>query len=273
MSNEKIVSFNVGGMIFTTFRTTIAAHKESALYSIMNSEINTTDKKGNIFLDRDPQIFRHLLYFLRTGSLEYELTTNKLEDLWKEADFFQLERCMQIVSQELKNREWSHPGNWRLSSQFPDKKVIILMYSVKQSGAGPSVNMSQSLKFETSIYPNRKVLYKLKGAHDVIDCMGQTFPGLIAARNRTGGIDHRFTSSDKIKNLPPKSVFFWVDRQGGDICLLKLMQMDHMIHSDWLYYWDRTPSYTNLKAEECNLEIWAPNVSYNKQQKQEPPTK
>ena len=74
---EKIVSFNVGGMVFETLRETITSDKKTVLYSILNSDLKTLDSKDRIFLDRDPQLFRHILYFLRTGSLENDITTHK----------------------------------------------------------------------------------------------------------------------------------------------------------------------------------------------------
>ena len=60
--SEKIVSFNVGGEVFETFRATIRSDQDSMLVTMMDSEIKTLDKRGNIFLDRDPELFKHILH-------------------------------------------------------------------------------------------------------------------------------------------------------------------------------------------------------------------
>ena len=263
MDEEKILSFNVGGMVFQTLRATIERDKNSTLYSIINSELKTLDKKGRIFLDRDPEIFRHILYYLRTGSLEHDLSTHKLEDIWREADFLQLNRCVEAIQGEIKMREWNNARNWRLSSKYHTKYVIILMYTKKERALTflpHNLDVAQAVKFEIPANPPRRVLYKIKGSFRVIDCTGRALPGLSPTRNSPDfcSTTSSFTSSDKLDELAAKSVFFLIDlnERDAEVSLFQLMQMDHLVHKSWTYFWDKIPDYSKIKDNSC-LEIWS----------------
>ena len=83
------IKINVGGEIFQTLRTTL--QKSGLLASLLESKIpNTLDENGLIFIDRDPQLFRHVLSGLRTGKifLEEEFPEQAVRC---EVDYFLLE--------------------------------------------------------------------------------------------------------------------------------------------------------------------------------------
>lgn len=89
--NEKTrIGLNVGGKIFYTSKSTLTS-QEGFFTTLFSSSIPTeTDNDGNIWIDRDPEIFPYILNFLRTGLIP------KIDDLFllrricSEADFFQL---------------------------------------------------------------------------------------------------------------------------------------------------------------------------------------
>ena len=263
---EKIVSFNVGGMVFETLRETITSDKKTVLYSILNSDLKTLDSKDRIFLDRDPQLFRHILYFLRTGSLEHDITTHKLEDLYREADFLQLETCMDAIQSEITCREWNNALNWRFMSLNHNKSIIIILNVTEEESKKKPISLPRSVRLEVST--SRKTLFKVRGKLRIVNCMGHALPGITPARDRHGQIIHHYTSNDKLKELPPKSIFFLCTEQKGDLSLLEMMQMDHMIHQDWPYYWSKLP---DLQSEGEGLEFWTAPITQNKHR--EPPTK
>ena len=274
---QTIINLNVGGLVFQTSQATINKDKQSLLYAIVNSDNKVVDSKGNIFIDRDSQLFRHILYFLRTGSLEHDLSTRKLEDLWSEADFYELKRCMEAIHVEMNCREWNNPRNWRFNSDYQNKNIIVVAYprdgfSARVYDKTVKVNIPYSVKFEISTDSPRKVLYRLRNNLILTDCVGHVLPGLTAHRNKAGQVEHYFTSNERLKELPNKSVFFLAkgEEWEANLCLLGMMQMDHMIHQDWEYFWNKIPNFTDVRDENCCFQVWtAPIVN----RKLEPPTK
>uniref|UniRef100_A0A914DI31 Potassium channel tetramerisation-type BTB domain-containing protein n=1 Tax=Acrobeloides nanus TaxID=290746 RepID=A0A914DI31_9BILA len=65
---DDIININVCGKKYTVRRIDLCADPRSKLAEIFrpgSTKILTTDKGGNIYLDRDPKIFRHILAYLR----------------------------------------------------------------------------------------------------------------------------------------------------------------------------------------------------------------
>jgi len=91
---RRCVKLNVGGEIFNTLRTTL--QKSSFLTSLLGSAL---DENGMIFIDRDPQLFRHVLSGLRTGKifLDSEVPEQAVRG---EVDYFQLEGISFIPEKE-----------------------------------------------------------------------------------------------------------------------------------------------------------------------------
>ncbi|KAJ3285006.1 BTB/POZ domain-containing protein kctd6 [Borealophlyctis nickersoniae] len=68
MSNrDETVSFNVGGRLFTTSKTTLNMHPDSMLTRMVNFPKN--DGQSTFFIDRDPDLFAVVLNYLRTNEL------------------------------------------------------------------------------------------------------------------------------------------------------------------------------------------------------------
>ncbi|XP_067931931.1 BTB/POZ domain-containing protein KCTD7-like [Watersipora subatra] len=65
-----VVTLNVGGVYFTTLRTTLLSCPGSKLTSMFNGDINLNlDQRGAYFIDRSGTYFGYILEFLRTGTL------------------------------------------------------------------------------------------------------------------------------------------------------------------------------------------------------------
>ena len=63
-----ILYLNVGGRVFQTTRETVNIHPNSMLASMFSREFvpGAADDNGNWFIDRNPELFKHILEFLRT---------------------------------------------------------------------------------------------------------------------------------------------------------------------------------------------------------------
>lgn len=67
VSDEKL-SINISGRKFETWRNTLEKFPETLLGS-NEKEFFYDEETGEYFFDRDPDIFRHILTFYRTGKL------------------------------------------------------------------------------------------------------------------------------------------------------------------------------------------------------------
>ena len=78
-----VVRFNVGGTAFTSSRATLESAR--SLHAMVLGgphgsfgHINTTSE-GEPFIDADPELFSHVLYFLRRGRLRSGLPDSVIE--------------------------------------------------------------------------------------------------------------------------------------------------------------------------------------------------
>ncbi|XP_030855834.1 BTB/POZ domain-containing protein KCTD21-like [Strongylocentrotus purpuratus] len=96
MSNY--IGLNVGGKIYRTSRTTLTSTPGSFFNLILNGGIpSAQDEQGNYLIDRDGDIFRHILNYLRSNILVLPDGFNELQLLACEADFFQLDTLKEEV--------------------------------------------------------------------------------------------------------------------------------------------------------------------------------
>jgi len=94
VSDDEIVTINVGGHTFTTFRSSLLRFSNSILARMIKGQIPLRkDKDGNLFLDRDPNIFKYILEFLRSSKLVLndETMGTILPQLMMEAEYFMID--------------------------------------------------------------------------------------------------------------------------------------------------------------------------------------
>ncbi|XP_072172538.1 uncharacterized protein [Diadema setosum] len=85
------VGLNVGGIVFQTSSTTLNSQPENFFTSLLSGQFESAkDEAGNFLIDRDGQIFRHVLNYMRNGKLVLPERFDELALLDQEADFFQL---------------------------------------------------------------------------------------------------------------------------------------------------------------------------------------
>ena len=94
-----VVALNVGGKLFTSSYDTFTRVKDSLLAGMLCGRFPVSrDAHGNIFIDRDPKLFRAVLNYLRDETLTPPKDKEKVEALLAEARYFQLpdmERMLQ----------------------------------------------------------------------------------------------------------------------------------------------------------------------------------
>lgn len=90
--NSGAIRFNVGGKIFYSITYTLTRFEQSLLASIFTHQVIVPrDKEGNLFIDRNPEIFKLILDFLRTDHLPKTFASEEQERLFhKEMEFFRI---------------------------------------------------------------------------------------------------------------------------------------------------------------------------------------
>ena len=92
MSHD-IVKLNVGGTIYTTSRSTLTQYSDSMLGAMFGGKLpfeNSKDSEGNYFIDRDGDLFKYILNFLRGSKLVLPNNFQDTEAFRHEIDFFQI---------------------------------------------------------------------------------------------------------------------------------------------------------------------------------------
>lgn len=112
-----VLRMNVGGELFTvpfdtllkrepeSFFTALLTEGQVADYSSSNSSTTTNvmevnrDASGAVFIDRDPEIFRYILLYLRGYTYFHTLDEEKLHRLRVDARYYNLRHLLQVLNE------------------------------------------------------------------------------------------------------------------------------------------------------------------------------
>ena len=102
--SQDIIRLNVGGVPYTTTKATLSRYPNSMIGAMFNGSMPTTvDDDGRYFIDRDGNLFAHVLNFLRSSQLALPDGFKHHDQLAVEADFYQVEPLIQALN-ELKKQ-------------------------------------------------------------------------------------------------------------------------------------------------------------------------
>jgi BTB/POZ domain-containing protein KCTD8/12/16 len=130
MDNRKnqVIELNVGGSCYATSLKTLISEEKSYFHELFtdNGQISLKDSNNRIFIDRDGQLFRYILDYLRTKSLNLPENFNEKQRLKVEAEFYRLPSIITHLDSyyELKNVNQLIPINERTlsPSMLPARK-------------------------------------------------------------------------------------------------------------------------------------------------------
>lgn len=131
--SDDLLTLNVGGVQYTTTRNTLLRYPESMLGKMFDGNFvpSCKDKDGNHFIDRDGELFRYVLNFLRSGRLKLPHNFTDFELLENEADFYQIPALIDAL-QEFKKH--STDGAYLEILDFEETAYFYRFYSDPPKG-------------------------------------------------------------------------------------------------------------------------------------------
>lgn len=105
MMCDSVITLNVGGVLYTTTKSTLSKYPDSMLGAMISGKFPMTkDQHGHLFIDRDGQIFRHILNFLRSTRLALPTQFSDYDLLLVEADFYQISPLIDAINHALEDK-------------------------------------------------------------------------------------------------------------------------------------------------------------------------
>lgn len=95
------ITLNVGGNIFVTTTNILSREKVSLLADIEKKDF-LRDCNNHIFIDRNGDLFEHILNYLKTGLLDLPKNFDEYNQLRIEAIYFRLTRLASIIDKHFK---------------------------------------------------------------------------------------------------------------------------------------------------------------------------
>ena len=97
---NQIQKINVGGQIFTTTKQTLSPISIALAWDLPGFVKPMTDGDGNIFIDRDGEMFGYILNFCRHQKLILPEDFSRFELLEKEAEYYRLHTLVSEINRE-----------------------------------------------------------------------------------------------------------------------------------------------------------------------------
>ena len=99
--NDRLVDFNVGGLVFTIKYSTLCSKKK---LNEENSLLLAAEKSDAIFFDRDNKYFSYILNYFRYKEDEFSLPhSSELKYILNEAKYFKINHLCQIIKFRMHN--------------------------------------------------------------------------------------------------------------------------------------------------------------------------
>ncbi len=124
-----IIELNVGGRHFTTFQSTLEKYPDTFFDALVSDRWETKDKDGRYFIDRDGDLFAHILNYLRTDRISKQVD---IDDFVNEMQYFGFtcdikmyyvlndNNLLEHVRKEIKRREKVKSANpWEMKAGYP----------------------------------------------------------------------------------------------------------------------------------------------------------
>ncbi|XP_052798559.1 BTB/POZ domain-containing protein KCTD6-like [Mya arenaria] len=155
MTSCGIVKLNVGGEIYTTTKATLCKYPSSMLGAMFNGSMSPSlDENGCFFIDRDGELFKYILNYLRSSRLSVPAGFKDLDQLSAEVDFYQITPLIDAI--EL------------LRLPEPVQKVRVRYLEVIEVRTGNLATMpTMNSRIKTIISGRRDVIHRYLSLHQI----------------------------------------------------------------------------------------------------------
>nr|XP_006819272.1 PREDICTED: BTB/POZ domain-containing protein KCTD4-like [Saccoglossus kowalevskii] len=105
-SIHEIINLNVGGKLYSTTRSTLTRYPDTMLGAMFSGRMpSLKDAHGNYFIDRNGDMFKYILEFLRNGSIHLPEDFKDFGALAVEADFYQIAEISEYLDKKSKSAD------------------------------------------------------------------------------------------------------------------------------------------------------------------------
>lgn len=92
------IELNVGGKLYDTTVTTLTRFPNNLIGKMFTGQVPISkDAKGRYFIDRDGEMFSHILNFLRTRTLELRDDFENADSLLQEAEYYRMDDLKRLI--------------------------------------------------------------------------------------------------------------------------------------------------------------------------------
>lgn len=154
-SGSQIVKLNVGGEIYTTTKSTLCKYPNSMLGAMFNGSMSPSlDENGCFFIDRDGDLFKYILNYLRSSRLSLPHGFKDIDQLFAEADFFQITPLLDAIEE--------------LRAPVPERQFRVRYLEVIEVRTGNLATMpTMNSRIKTIISGRRDVIHKFLSLHQI----------------------------------------------------------------------------------------------------------
>lgn len=155
MTNSNVVKLNVGGEIYTTTISTLCKYPDSMIGAMFNGSLSTSlDEYGCVFIDRDGELFKYVLNYLRSSRLALPTDFKDLDQLSVEADFYQITSLIELIE--------------ALKQPVPQKHVCMRYLEVIEVRTGNLATMpTMNSRIKTIISGRRDIIHRYLSLHQI----------------------------------------------------------------------------------------------------------
>lgn len=161
-----IIVLNIGGKKFSTALSTLQSVKGSFFDTMFGERWNPVPlEDGSYFIDRDPFVFRHILNFLREGTIDFEhLTPQEQKAIAKDAAYYQLNELASIMT-HIPSSSNNNNNNQNIPLRFINAQEVDVINN-QQTAIGkskPNLSFKQrTVEINREIPPTSTETYRYK---------------------------------------------------------------------------------------------------------------
>ncbi|XP_038051086.1 BTB/POZ domain-containing protein KCTD6-like [Patiria miniata] len=223
---DDIVHLNVGGVRYTTMRSTLTRYPKSMLFSMFSGPWKPAaqDADGTYVIDRDGPLFRIVLNFLRQGKLCLGDGFKEWSQMKCEANFYQIQELMDAVvasetlqteTAKKEREEEDELYDKRYDKPAPETEFVVITAKVNNYTKIGKMKYSGSREVLEKMPQLMSFLVPFVSPEDMDEHEAEMFGEL----ERCGEIEaERNYELNRERPVHPMDIFQEVTAQGFEVC-------------------------------------------------------